>query len=47
MKFMLKGHSMAAILFVKAKSSLDIEQLDEKLLERTPQFKNVPGLIQK
>lgn len=38
---------MAAILFVRVKSSLDPEELDRRLLERRPRFHDVPGLVQK
>ena len=38
---------MGAILFVRAKSQLDEETLAERLLERKPRFRKVPGLIQK
>ena len=38
---------MAAILFVRIKSALDVEEFDRRLLERRPRFREVPGLIQK
>ncbi len=38
---------MAAILFVRVKSSLDPEELDRRLVERRPRFLEVPGLVQK
>lgn len=38
---------MATILFVRAKSSLDPAELDDRLLERRPRFLDVPGLVQK
>jgi len=38
---------MPAILFVRVRSSLDVEELDRRLLERRPRFRKVPGLIQK
>ncbi|MEJ2501613.1 MAG: YdhR family protein [Campylobacterales bacterium] len=38
---------MAVVLFVRAKSSLDEAELEERLLERRPRFKDVPGLVQK
>jgi len=38
---------MAAILFVRVKSNLDPEELDRRLLERRPRFRDVPGLVQK
>jgi hypothetical protein len=38
---------MAAILFVRVKSSLDPVELERRLVERRPRFCDVPGLIQK
>lgn len=38
---------MATILFVRIKSDLAPEELEKRLLERRPRFKEVPGLIQK
>jgi len=38
---------MATVLFVRAKSNLDAEALESRLLERKPRFLNVPGLVQK
>lgn len=38
---------MAVILFVRAKSRLEAEALEGKLLERRPRFLEVPGLVQK
>lgn len=38
---------MAAILFVRAKSSLDSAELENRLLQRRPRFLDVPGLVQK
>ncbi|HPR65356.1 MAG TPA: YdhR family protein [Thermoanaerobaculia bacterium] len=38
---------MATILFVRAKSTLDPQELEHRLLERRPRFLEVPGLIQK
>lgn len=38
---------MAAILFVRIKSDLSVEELDRRLLERRPRFREVPGLVQK
>lgn len=35
---------MAAILFVRAKSSLDQNELDQRLLERRPRFLECAGL---
>lgn len=38
---------MAAILFVRIKSGLDPDELDRRLVERRPRFRDVPGLVQK
>lgn len=38
---------MAAILFVRIKSSLDLQEFERRLLERRPRFLDVPGLVQK
>jgi hypothetical protein len=38
---------MGAILFVRAKSGLNEEKLERRLLERKPRFFEVPGLLQK
>jgi hypothetical protein len=38
---------MANILFVRISSDLDLEELDRRLLERRPRFREVPGLVQK
>lgn len=38
---------MPAILYVRIKSDLDLEELERRLLERRPRFRDVPGLIQK
>jgi len=38
---------MATVLFVRIKSDVDQDELERRLLERRPQFKEVPGLIQK
>jgi len=38
---------MAMILFVRVKSDLDPEELERRVLERRPRFKEVPGLVQK
>ena len=38
---------MANILFVRGTSSLPDEELEQRLLERKPQFLEVPGLVQK
>ncbi len=41
------GNDMAAILFVRAKSTLTPKELEARLLERRPHFYDVPGLVQK
>lgn len=38
---------MAAILFVRVKSGLEPGELERRLTGRLPQFKGVPGLVQK
>jgi hypothetical protein len=38
---------MAAILFVRVKSQLDARELERRLIERRPRFREVPGLVQK
>jgi hypothetical protein len=38
---------MAAVLFVRAKSDLEPEELSRVLKERRPRFLEVPGLVQK
>ena len=38
---------MSAILFVRIKSDLEPAELERRLIERRPRFKQVPGLIQK
>lgn len=38
---------MAAILFVRAESDLEPDELERRLLERRPRFLEVPGLLQK
>ena len=38
---------MPAILFVRIKSGLDAAELDRRLLERRPRFREVRGLVQK
>jgi len=38
---------MAAILFVRIKTDVEFEELERRMLERLPQFREVPGLIQK
>jgi hypothetical protein len=38
---------MAAILFVRIRSGLEVEEFDRRLLERKSRFREVPGLVQK
>lgn len=38
---------MPAILYVRIKSDLDPKELERRLLERRPRFREVAGLIQK
>lgn len=38
---------MAAILFVRIKSSLSAEEFERRLAERRPRFREVAGLVQK
>lgn len=38
---------MAAVLFVRIKTDVDLEELDRRILERRPRFLEVPGLVQK
>ena len=38
---------MATILFVRVKSNLEPKELERRLNERRPRFKEVPGLVQK
>lgn len=38
---------MAAILYVRIKSEVDIKELNRRMLERKPEFLKVPGLVQK
>ena len=38
---------MAVILYVRINSSLDPEELDRRLEERVPSYREVPGLVQK
>jgi Putative mono-oxygenase ydhR len=38
---------MAAILCVRIKSGLEVDEFDRRLLERKPRFREVPGLVQK
>ncbi|MEJ2082468.1 MAG: YdhR family protein [Acidobacteriota bacterium] len=38
---------MPVVLFVRVASSLDLEELERRALERKPRFRGVPGLVQK
>lgn len=38
---------MASVLFVRVKSDLAPEELERRLLERRPRFREVEGLVQK
>jgi Putative mono-oxygenase ydhR len=38
---------MAAILFVRIDSGLDVDEFERRLIERRPLFREVPGLAQK
>ena len=38
---------MSNVLFVRISSDLDSEEIDRRLLERRPRFREVPGLVQK
>lgn len=38
---------MATILYVRIKSDLDPAELERRLIERRPRFREVPGLVQK
>lgn len=38
---------MSAVLYVRIKSTLDPAELEKRVLERRPKFKEVPGLVQK
>ena len=38
---------MPVVLFVRIKSDLETDEFDRRLLERRPQFREVPGLLQK
>lgn len=38
---------MATILFVRIKSELEAKEMERRLLERRPRFREVPGLTQK
>lgn len=38
---------MATVLFVRVKSELEAQEIDRRLLERRPRFREVPGLTQK
>jgi hypothetical protein len=38
---------MATILFVRIKSDIEPRELERRVIERRPEFKKVPGLVQK
>jgi hypothetical protein len=38
---------MASILFVRVDSEVEAEELERRVVERRPQFLEVPGLVQK
>jgi hypothetical protein len=38
---------MPAILYVRVRSDLDSQELERRVLERRPRFREVPGLVQK
>jgi hypothetical protein len=38
---------MAVVLFVRVKSPLEAEELERRVEERRPRFREVPGLVQK
>jgi hypothetical protein len=38
---------MATVLFVRIKSDLAPEELERRVVERRPRFREVPGLVQK
>lgn len=38
---------MGTVLFVRLKSDLDPEEMERRLIERRPHFRDVPGLVQK
>ena len=38
---------MAYVLFVRIESDLEPAELERRALERRPQFREVPGLVQK
>jgi len=38
---------VSVVLFVRIKSDLEFDELERRLLERTPGFLEVPGLVQK
>jgi hypothetical protein len=38
---------MATVFFVRAKSGLDPAELERRMIERRPRFRDVPGLVQK
>ena len=38
---------MSVVLFVRIKSNLDFNEIERRILERKPNFLEIPGLIQK
>jgi hypothetical protein len=38
---------MAVVLFVRVKSDVDPAELERRVIERRPRFREVPGLVQK
>jgi hypothetical protein len=38
---------MATILFVRIKSDIEPRELERRVIERRPEFRKVPGLVQK
>ena len=45
--FNVRRTDVATILFVRVKTDLAPEELERRLIERRPRFREVPGLIQK
>jgi len=43
----MKEENKGAILFVRVRSGLDVDELERRLLGRRPRFLEVPGLLQK
>jgi Putative mono-oxygenase ydhR len=38
---------MPTVLFVRVQSDVDVDELNRRMLERLPRFREVPGLVQK